>query len=148
MSSRFCFSLFFLFASLADVFVAAEVQSRARRFCAAKRTLDGFSAATVQSVSEAKRDTLLCSHAAPLSLPYALLVWRVTSPVHFDSFWSAATLTSASKDHWPSYAVARCTACKANLDLHRPYTLRSHRRKRRAVSEWLVDFARNPKLSS
>jgi hypothetical protein len=56
--SRSISRLSFLFASLAEFLVAAEVQSRARRFCAAKRTLDGFSAATVQSRSEAKRDNL------------------------------------------------------------------------------------------
>ncbi len=43
----FFLSSLFLFDSLAGAFVAAEVQSRARRFCAAKRILDGFSAATV-----------------------------------------------------------------------------------------------------
>ena len=77
------FSLSFLFASLAEAFCDAEVQSRARRFCAAKRTLDGFSAPRFNHAAK-QRETLFHSHAAPLSLPYALSVWTVRSPVQFE----------------------------------------------------------------
>ena len=82
------FSSFFLFASLAEVFVAAEVQSRARRFCAAKRTLDGFSAATVQSLSEAKRICLVRSQRRT-AFPSIRTLMDTNSPVHFEVLYGA-----------------------------------------------------------
>jgi hypothetical protein len=54
--------------------VAAEVQSRACGFCAAKRTLDGFFAATVQSPSDAKRSS--CPLACRTSFPRTLRATR------------------------------------------------------------------------
>ncbi len=113
-------------------------------FCAAKRTLDGFSAPWFDHAAN-QRETLF-HHARRTAFPSIRTLsvdCKVRCILRF--FMERCHLDIGLKRTWVDQAVARCTACEANLDLHGSYPLRSHRRERRAVSEWLVDFACNPK---